>query len=323
MYLAMTIISMTACFQTSTSFSPAKSWTKNFLKRNPRVEGPLTEALFLNRVSACTSALQMAATDMNWDPKSAPKLDFNEDFYSILEVDPTIASKELKKAYYKIVFKYHPDNKEGKDQKDLCNKQMMVINAAYKVLKDGDARVTYDRKRKAGVYGEAAKAGKATGGSSNRSSQQQTQNTQARSSSGSTSSDPFSSYGYNRNAEESYETTESLGDIFSDFWSEVRKGETKNMVGDLLDFLEDQVIISCRSFHWSYHTLSLLPILSVCVFLTFAIVVYSIRYPMANHLLVVRAISILKYDMAHKIRARGPRTELIQSSKFWKWLSKD
>ena len=192
----------------------------------------------------------MSTTDMNWDPKSAPKLDFNEDFYSILEVDPMIASKELKKAYYKIVFKYHPDNKEGKEQKDLCNKQMMVINAAYKVLKDGDARVVYDRKRKAGVYGEAAKVGKSSGGSSNRSAQPQTQKTQTRASSGSSSSDPFGSYGYNQNAEESYESTESLGDIFSDFWSEVRKGETKNLVVDLLDFLEDQVIIcdrnSCR-----------------------------------------------------------------------------
>jgi DnaJ domain len=211
-FLGTTAISMTTCFQTSTSFSPAKYWTKDYFLRKAQTERLFTEPLYVNRVVACTRALRMSTTDMNWDPKSAPKLDFNEDFYSILEVDPMISSKELKKAYYKIVFKYHPDNKEGKEQKDLCNKQMMVINAAYKVLKDGDARVVYDRKRKAGVYGEAAKVGKSSGGSSsNRSAQPQTQKTQTRASSGSSSSsDPFGSYGYNQN-EESYESTESLG----------------------------------------------------------------------------------------------------------------
>jgi curved DNA-binding protein CbpA len=192
--------------------------------------------------SIVTSRL-MTAADMDWDPKSAPKLDFNEDFYSILEVDPEIKGKELKKAYYKIVFKYHPDNKEGKEQKDLCNKQMMVINAAYKILKDEDARVAYDRKRRMGVYGEAAKVGKSSGGSSNSRSQTQTQTQQTQRSTSSytssSSSDPFS--GYYRKEPEDSGSTESLGDIFSDFWSEIRKGETKNLVVDLLDFLEDQV----------------------------------------------------------------------------------
>ena len=204
------------------------------------------------------SSLLMASADMNWDPNSGPKLDFNEDYYSLLEIDPEITSKDMKKAYYKIVFKYHPDNKEGEEQKALCNKQMMVINAAYKVLKDGDARAVYDKKRRMGVYGEAAKAGRTTGGSSNGKSQSQstkqtTQGTRtssySSSSSGSSgysssSSDPFGSYGYNPNKEDSYEATESLGDIFGDFWSEIRNGKTENLVGDLLDFLEDQVIIA-------------------------------------------------------------------------------
>jgi hypothetical protein len=189
----------------------------------------------------------MSAVDMNWDPKSGPKLDFNEDYYSLLEIDPAITSKDMKKAYYKIVFKYHPDNKEGKDQKELCNKQMMVINAAYKVLKDGDARKVYDRKRMSGVYGEAAKAGKSTGGSSNgRSTTQQSQSTKASSSSSSSgysSSDSQSNNNrYNPGNEDSYQKTESLNDIFSDLWSEIRKGESKNIMGDLLDFLEDQVL---------------------------------------------------------------------------------
>ena len=56
--------------------------------------------------------------------KAYPKLDFNEDYYSVLEVSPTIPSSDLKKAYYKIVFKYHPDNKVGDELKALCNKQV-------------------------------------------------------------------------------------------------------------------------------------------------------------------------------------------------------
>lgn len=65
---------------------------------------------------------------MTWDIKSAPKLDFDEDYYSVLEVDPKIAAKDLKKAYYSIVFIYHPDRKLDLADKDLANKQMMVIN---------------------------------------------------------------------------------------------------------------------------------------------------------------------------------------------------
>ena len=49
------------------------------------------------------------ADDMNWDPTSAPKLDFNEDYYSVVEVDPEATQQELKRAYYKTVFRYHPD----------------------------------------------------------------------------------------------------------------------------------------------------------------------------------------------------------------------
>jgi curved DNA-binding protein CbpA len=90
---------------------------------------------------------------MNWDPKEFPKLDFNEDYYSVLDVVNTVDAKELKKAYYKLVFKYHPDNIDNAKMKETCNKQMMVINGAYKILKVVNLRALYDKQRKRGLSG--------------------------------------------------------------------------------------------------------------------------------------------------------------------------
>ena len=97
-----------------------------------------------------------ADSEMNWDPKSGPKLDFNEDYYSVLDVESTVEAKELKKAYYKLVFKYHPDNIENESSKSLCNKQMMVINGAYRILKNINLRIMYDRQRRKGLVGAGA-----------------------------------------------------------------------------------------------------------------------------------------------------------------------
>ena len=98
---------------------------------------------------------------MDWGPASSPKLDFNECFYSVLEAPPTATSTALKKAYYQMVFKYHPDNIKDKDpdgaMKRLRNQQMMVINAAYKVLRDPQLRTVYDKQRSAGLTGAKAK----------------------------------------------------------------------------------------------------------------------------------------------------------------------
>jgi curved DNA-binding protein CbpA len=102
---------------------------------------------------ACTTS---ADSEMNWDPKSGPKLDFNEDYYSVLDVDSKVDAKDLKKAYYKLVFKFHPDNIENESSKSMCNKQMMVINGAYRILKNIDLRVLYDQQRRKGLVGLAA-----------------------------------------------------------------------------------------------------------------------------------------------------------------------
>lgn len=96
-----------------------------------------------------STALQSNSdADMNWNPRAAPKLDFNEDFYSVLEVKPDASAQDLKKSYYRLVFDYHPDRKKTEEEKSLCNKQMMVINNAYKVLKEPKTRSEYDMQRR-------------------------------------------------------------------------------------------------------------------------------------------------------------------------------
>ena len=55
----------------------------------------------INRIATCL----YARADVNNPSTVHPKLNFNEDFYSVLEVSPTGDSKTVKKAYLKMVFK--------------------------------------------------------------------------------------------------------------------------------------------------------------------------------------------------------------------------
>ena len=82
------------------------------------------------------------------EPAHPLKLNPDEDFYSVLEVHPSADQNALKKAYYKLVIKYHPDNKGSSAEKDLANRQMMIINTAYRCLKDPLLRKEYDSRRR-------------------------------------------------------------------------------------------------------------------------------------------------------------------------------
>jgi len=191
--------------------------------------------------------------EFNWDPKLGPKLDFNEDYYTVLEVNPPPAqsdSKSLKKAYYKMVFKYHPDNKEGDDAKSLCNKQMMVINAAYKILKNEKLKNDYDLKRSMGFYGARANIKEtkddvsSSSSSSSRSSSSSSSSSRSSSSSSSSKSPPYqntrteySKYSYSNN--DAYKSVESMVDVLSDLWSDIKDTGGANIFDDVLDFLED------------------------------------------------------------------------------------
>jgi molecular chaperone DnaJ len=61
-----------------------------------------------------------------------------KDYYQILGVSRDASPEEIKKAYYKLADKYHPD--KGGDEK-----KFKEINEAYQVLSDKEKRAQYDR----------------------------------------------------------------------------------------------------------------------------------------------------------------------------------
>lgn len=62
-----------------------------------------------------------------------------KDYYQVLGVERSATPEEIKKAYYKLAHKYHPD-KSGGDEK-----KFKEINEAYQVLSDKLKREQYDK----------------------------------------------------------------------------------------------------------------------------------------------------------------------------------
>lgn len=62
-----------------------------------------------------------------------------KDYYNILGVEKTASKDEIKKAFYKLAHKYHPDKKEGDEAK------FKEVNEAYQVLSDDGKRSKYDQ----------------------------------------------------------------------------------------------------------------------------------------------------------------------------------
>ena len=53
------------------------------------------------------------------------------DPYKTLGVDRNASDAEIKKAYYALAKKYHPDNYADSDLSDLAEEKMKAINEAY------------------------------------------------------------------------------------------------------------------------------------------------------------------------------------------------
>jgi molecular chaperone DnaJ len=62
-----------------------------------------------------------------------------KDYYQILGVSKEASSEDIKKAYYKLAHKYHPDKSGGDEQK------FKEINEAYQTLSSKEKRAQYDK----------------------------------------------------------------------------------------------------------------------------------------------------------------------------------
>jgi len=63
------------------------------------------------------------------------------DYYEVLEIDRNATADDIKKAFRKLAFKYHPD----RNRDDGAEAKFKEINEAYEVLSDSEKRAAYDR----------------------------------------------------------------------------------------------------------------------------------------------------------------------------------
>lgn len=72
-------------------------------------------------------------------------MDLNKNYYHILEVNRDSNIQQIKKSYYKLSFKYHPDRNKGIDIT-----KFQLITEAYSILNDEKMKLDYDLKSKWG-----------------------------------------------------------------------------------------------------------------------------------------------------------------------------
>lgn len=105
---------------------------------------------------ASSILLRMVESANEGTLSNPPKLDENECYYSVLEIDPTADAQEIKKSYERLVAMYHPRTKTNLKEIGLSNRQMHVINQAYAVIHNPMTRKLYDERRVNGQYGALA-----------------------------------------------------------------------------------------------------------------------------------------------------------------------
>ena len=66
----------------------------------------------------------------------------SKDYYQVLSLSKNASQDEIKKAYRKLAFKYHPDRNKGDKAKEEKFKE---ASEAYQVLSDPKKRSQYDR----------------------------------------------------------------------------------------------------------------------------------------------------------------------------------
>lgn len=84
-----------------------------------------------------------------------------KNYYQVLGVPETASAEEIKKAYRKLAFQYHPDRTQQTKDKKSAETKFKEISEAYYVLGDPKRKAEFDQFKHAGP------AGRAYGGSQN------------------------------------------------------------------------------------------------------------------------------------------------------------
>lgn len=71
------------------------------------------------------------------------------DYYEVLGIDRNATDEDIKKAFRKLAFEYHPD----RNKDDGATEKFKELNEAYEVLSSPEKRVKYDRYGHAGLEG--------------------------------------------------------------------------------------------------------------------------------------------------------------------------
>jgi len=79
-----------------------------------------------------------------------------KDYYAILGVPKNANGKDIKKAYYQLAKKYHPDTNKGEP---AAMKNFQEVSEAYEVLSDDGKRAQYDSFGSGGGHGGAGTSG--------------------------------------------------------------------------------------------------------------------------------------------------------------------
>jgi len=79
-----------------------------------------------------------------------PRIEYDKanDYYKLLKVDTQVGDTQLKKSYFKLAMKHHPDKSTGNEP--LFKK----INHAYDILKDKNLRTKYNELRDEAITGK-------------------------------------------------------------------------------------------------------------------------------------------------------------------------
>lgn len=94
-----------------------------------------------NTIRSAAGRSLVSRNRYNFYNNELPKFDPTKNYYDILGVRKDSSESEIKRAYYGLAKKYHPDSNPGLESK------FKEINEAYTVLSDSKIKRQYDSAR--------------------------------------------------------------------------------------------------------------------------------------------------------------------------------